>query len=109
MVMFGGRSVAAASSTIRGSFRWIRRLDGFEWKTEETDITPGDQVLLYTDGWTDARNENEDTFGIERLTATIEEAGEIALAHLTQTLALFSDATEAIDDVTALVLSRQES
>ena len=66
-------------------------------------------MLLYTDGWTDARNENEDTFGIERLTATIEEAGAIALAHLTQTLALFSDATEAIDDVTALVLSRQES
>ena len=80
----------------------------FEQRTVHLD--PGDFILLYTDGVTDAMNEQGQDFGMERLreaarTHRHASAPEF-LAGLQAELARFVGATAPFDDVTLLVAKR---
>jgi phosphoserine phosphatase RsbU/P len=46
-----------------------------EWNYEqrEVDLLPGDRIVLFTDGVTEATNDKEEEFGEERLMAFLEE------------------------------------
>jgi sigma-B regulation protein RsbU (phosphoserine phosphatase) len=46
-------------------------LDGMSWTRESVQLAAGDLLVLYTDGVTEARNEQEDLFGAERLLASV--------------------------------------
>jgi len=82
-----------------------------ELQMSETTITlgPGDAVVLYTDGVTEAWHphlRNED-YGINRLTAAIAAAPRKAdelLAHVEADLNAFTEGAPQQDDVTFLVL-----
>lgn len=74
-------------------------------------LQPGDAVVMYTDGVTEAWHthpQNED-YGIHRLTAAIaaapHKASEI-LEHLEADLKAFTDGAPQQDDVTLLVLTK---
>jgi sigma-B regulation protein RsbU (phosphoserine phosphatase) len=73
-------------------------------------LDPGDFVLLYTDGVTEAINLNEDQFGLERLERTIynhhHEPAERILDALDQALHDFCGATPPSDDITVLIARR---
>lgn len=75
-------------------------------------LSPGDTILLYTDGITDATNEEGEFFGLERLQATFagnpprdSRAANDAVFEALQNFV--GDAAQA-DDITCLALSRSE-
>ena len=75
-------------------------------------LSPGDTILLYTDGITDATNEEGEFFGLERLQATFagnpprdSRAANDAVFEALQNFV--GDAAQA-DDITCLALSRNE-
>ena len=55
-----------------------------EWdcEMEERELAPGDAVLLYTDGVTEARNEQGEEFGEARLVETARQHRELSLPEL---------------------------
>lgn len=71
-------------------------------------VKPGDTVLLYTDGVTEAVNGSEEMFGLERLKSFVEKyhalsAEGIRLALLEE-LRNFSQGASQKDDITILVM-----
>ena len=75
-------------------------------------LSPGDTILLYTDGITDATNEEGEFIGLERLQATFagnpprdSRAANDAVFEALQNFV--GDAAQA-DDITCLALSRSE-
>jgi serine phosphatase RsbU (regulator of sigma subunit) len=71
-------------------------------------LTPGDTVLLYTDGVTEAMNPARELFGFERLTAFLAREGYRTAGSLVErTLAVsrtFSGRAGQADDTTVMVL-----
>jgi phosphoserine phosphatase RsbU/P len=79
---------------------------------EEKSITlaPGDALILYTDGITEARCE-QDMFGATRLEEVIGATAHTAAGHLAQAIldavAQFCGSTTQADDMTLVVLKRR--
>lgn len=74
-------------------------------------LAPGDRLLMYTDGVTEAFSPREEAYGYERLTQWLarEHASPNALAmvdDLVADVARFVDGAEPSDDLTCLVLCR---
>jgi serine phosphatase RsbU (regulator of sigma subunit) len=83
------------------------------WGMEQVNFLPGDCLLLYTDGVTDAENLAHDHFGRLRLTELVsanldKPASEIQEAIITQ-VNIFTENQEPFDDLTVLVLQREKS
>lgn len=78
-------------------------------------LEPGDFVLLYTDGLTDALNMDGEAFGAERLRAVLAGHAQTyaaptaasLLAALEEALDAFTGAAAPFDDVTLLIARRQ--
>jgi sigma-B regulation protein RsbU (phosphoserine phosphatase) len=72
-------------------------------------LAPGDTLIAYTDGATDALNSRQEEFGIQRLRAACAAApaSEAArqLAHILEHLAEFTGDTPAFDDLTLLIVA----
>ena len=89
--------------------RWGQMLGAWtqgNWPRTTTTLAPGDVLVLYTDGVTDATGA-EDRFGDERLQATLAESrdSEDALRRLADGLAEFETGEQA-DDTAALAIAR---
>ena len=80
---------------------------------EKVDITlgPGDLVMLYTDGITEAANPKGDEFGLDRLQAVVRKYSQeplVALAVAIETaVEVFVDGTPFGDDRTIVMLRRE--
>lgn len=48
-------------------------MDGIKYRQNELQLTPGDQVFLYTDGVTEATDKNNQLYGEERLLETVNQ------------------------------------
>ena len=83
-----------------------------EYQLHETRLGPGEALVMYTDGVTEAFNAERDPFDIERLEAVIcQHSGESARELLDAILkAVWEFAAEApqSDDMTLLVARRRE-
>lgn len=82
--------------------------DDMELQEQQVILEPGDVVVLYTDGVTEAMNENEDFFGDDRLADVVREnavksAQEILDAIRNAVLA-FAGERPQYDDITLMVL-----
>ncbi len=76
----------------------------------ETVFRQGDTLILYTDGVTEAMNEDFDEFGLDRLRVTVEMArqrppGDIVTA-VTQAISTHAGDTPQFDDITLVVMKR---
>jgi serine phosphatase RsbU (regulator of sigma subunit) len=75
------------------------------------DLAPGDCLVLYTDGVTEAVNPEGEMFGEERLVELVAaHAGGSAAAlraRIAEALAAFTAGAEQADDVTCLVMKRR--
>ena len=75
-------------------------------------LSPGDTILLYTDGVTDATNEEGEFFGLERLQATFAgnppRDSRAANDAVFEALQNFVGDVAQADDITCLALSRSE-
>jgi adenylate cyclase len=87
-------------------------LDGFPYASEEHSLAPGDTLLLFTDGLTEANDDAGELFGSARITAALDAlpAGcdaEAVVAAMREGLRSFVGAAEPSDDLTLLVLQRR--
>jgi serine phosphatase RsbU (regulator of sigma subunit) len=82
-----------------------------EYEKAEVTLSPGDLVLLYTDGITEAANPRGDEFGLDRLQAVVQKYAQeplVALAVAIETaVEVFADGTPFGDDRTLVMLRRE--
>lgn len=83
------------------------------YEENETILAPGESVLLYTDGLTEAHNPKGEMFGTSRLRRFLSEHpldGEDLNVTLLETLRRFTgEEWEQEDDITLLMLKRSAS
>ena len=73
-------------------------------------LSPGDGIVLYTDGITEAENMDGEQYGIERLCAVISHHWSLSAAQIKQAVVrdikAFIGTQKVYDDITLLVLKR---
>ena len=78
------------------------------FETRKAVMSPGDTLLLYTDGVTEAENSLEELYSPERLLAAVESAAakrpEELSAHILNSVQDFSGDTPQSDDITILAI-----
>ena len=74
-------------------------------------LTPGDSLVIYTDGVTDAFNSQEEQYGLTRLIEAVTSApasdAAMQLAHLSSHLATFTAGMPPFDDITFFILVKE--
>ncbi len=85
-------------------------VEDMDWKQETVQLAPGDVLLLYTDGITEAQNLQEEFFGEKRLLETVQanrghSAQDIQGALIAEVLKFAGDAPQ-FDDITLMVVVR---
>ncbi|MCL2443520.1 MAG: SpoIIE family protein phosphatase, partial [Treponema sp.] len=83
-----------------------------EYKHEEINLGPGDILYLYTDGVTEAMNNNNELFGEERLRNALNQCEDNnpkdILLNIKQRVDDFAGEEEQTDDITMLALKITE-
>ena len=83
-----------------------------ELEEQAIDIRPGDILVFYTDGVTEARNPSGELFGKERLRATVQAHADASVQQLQDAILTaveeFTDGASLSDDLTLFVVKRQE-
>jgi serine phosphatase RsbU (regulator of sigma subunit) len=101
-ILFSGNGVVRLSEggPILGVFPEHLYRDG------TVTLRPGDRLLLFTDGVTEAWNDTDEEFGDDRLIALVEECPDAALLHqrVIDSVTAFS-AGDFRDDVTVLAIT----
>jgi serine phosphatase RsbU (regulator of sigma subunit) len=97
------------SLAVRGIMLGI--FENIELEEEEVEVAPGDLLIFYTDGVTEARSRDGQLFDEERLRAVVKANREAGAQEMLQAVV---DAVEAFvgdaqpsDDLTLLVVKRQ--
>jgi sigma-B regulation protein RsbU (phosphoserine phosphatase) len=100
------RQRAGALDAVGASGPLLGAPDEHEWELGTVDLEAGDQLILYTDGVTEARG-NRSRFGEERLRESVEGAADpgAAVAAVESALDSFI-AGEAEDDAAVLAIMR---
>jgi len=86
--------------------------EGSEYEEVSLQLDPGETLLIYSDGVTEAENANSDEFGIERLEALSpqlrgldpETAGHLVLAEIDR----FLDGLRPADDLSMVIVRRND-
>ena len=84
-------------------------LDDFEYPGDNHRLNPGEAIILYTDGVSEAMNPNSDLYTATRLIDTLSGVADDAdcttiVKAINSDIELFVDGAEASDDVTILGL-----
>ncbi len=83
-------------------------LDGFGFSSHALTCQPGDQILLYTDGVTEAMDTNNELFGDDRLMDVVRDNCTLRPQQLVETVrasvADYANDAEQSDDITMLAL-----
>jgi sigma-B regulation protein RsbU (phosphoserine phosphatase) len=73
-------------------------------------LSPGDFILLYTDGITDAHNAQRQFFGIDKIQSLItqhqHQPAQVVLSTLIQSVGDFTGETDPFDDITVAMIRR---
>ena len=99
-----------------GRFDWLKTkpsimlaaMEGTVYTQFEATLRPGDELFLYTDGVTDATNDEDELFGDLRLLGTVNDFTDFSPEEFTgaiqRKIDLFSGGSEQTDDITMLTL-----
>lgn len=86
----------------------IGPFDGATYEEEETTLRPGDTLILYSDGVSDAADANDEAFGEERLLRCLGPAcgmePEELIEHVLGEIRAFAADRPQFDDITLLVV-----
>lgn len=89
-----------------GSFP-VGLLEQATFSADRVQLTPGDTLLLYTDGVTEAESKDEDFFGTERLMETLGQHANASLGGLQSAILgaveRFAEGAPQSDDITLLL------
>jgi serine phosphatase RsbU (regulator of sigma subunit) len=87
-------------------------LEETSWRRKSVSINPGDVLVLYTDGITDAENLSEEFFGLERLHGAVSRQRGKTAAQVRDALRdevrRWVGSAAQFDDITLLVLVREK-
>jgi sigma-B regulation protein RsbU (phosphoserine phosphatase) len=93
---------------INGIVLGILESQHFEERTIQ--LNQGNLIVLYTDGVTEATNQNDEEFGIERLMNTIinikDKPSEEIISGTLATIKSFIDTAPQADDITLVIIKR---
>jgi sigma-B regulation protein RsbU (phosphoserine phosphatase) len=88
----------------------VGAFDEFTYSEESTRLEPGDTLLLYTDGVTEAINVNEEEYGEKRLEAALknltQENCQQIINSVKDDVKAFTGEAEQSDDITLLAIKR---
>ncbi len=86
-------------------------MPGVVFPNHTTRLLPGDRLVLYTDGVTEAFNAADEAYGVERLLAEVQAHGEGAATALVEricrSVTSFAGSAPQSDDITLTVLTRR--
>ena len=92
----------------------VGMIDDIEPMVAETsfDLSPGDYMLLYTDGATEAENPKQEQYGIERVKQSLARAqgkpAQEVVDALFSDLMAFIDTATVYDDITLVVVRARD-
>lgn len=88
---------------------FLAGMDDTEYRSAELQLSPGDRLLLYTDGVTEAHDRDGSLYGTERLLAVMESSSEKSGAELLEMINDdingFAVGVPQFDDITMIVLT----
>jgi phosphoserine phosphatase RsbU/P len=88
-------------------------MDGAEFAVSEQLLVPGDKIVIYSDGVTEAQNTRGEFFGKKQLRAAVNaHAGETCAAihdAIQEAVSGFTEGAPQSDDITVLVLEFREA
>ncbi|MCD6451517.1 MAG: serine/threonine-protein phosphatase, partial [Acidobacteria bacterium] len=83
------------------------------YEMDEVELIPGDLLLLYSDGLTEATNEKEEEYGEERLISLVKRERDLPLAKLRERiiddLLTFTGEKPFSDDLTLLLIRLKDN
>ena len=87
-------------------------MDSFEFEESEFKFSPGDTLIMFSDGLIETRNSRNQQFGTERLMKILrqnahlspKELGSVLLNHIRQ----FAQSNNFSDDMTVMIIQRDE-
>src|SRR5215207_8958868 len=88
----------------------VGMLPDMDFKLEQTALNPGDSLILYTDGVTDALNAENEQFTEERLITTALKSSSSAQTYLLDIVSAVDNhiaGREQFDDITLLAVHRK--
>ena len=96
--------------TVHGMF--LAGMEFTRYKQGEITLEPGDRLLLYTDGVTEAHDRENALYGTDRLEKMLENTkdapGEQVLDSILADIDIFAEGVPQFDDITMVVLSIKE-
>ena len=99
---------AAGASLLSESDLLLGIDEAMTYREHSLKVEPGDTLLLYTDGVTEARDADDVEFGEERLESLLAGlercSAEEGIEEIRQAVLRFADAGELLDDMTLLLL-----
>jgi serine phosphatase RsbU (regulator of sigma subunit) len=101
---------AASTELLRRTGMVLGVMEGVEWQAETVPFSPGDMLVAYSDGVSDALSEADEFFGEERLRGVVEqhrhESAEGMLTAIVAAQRSFVGRGPWFDDATLMVLKR---
>ncbi len=95
----------------KGGFAFGMLDFGLPYESSTIKIEPGDKILFYTDGITEAMNRNGEEYSDEKLESFFlkenQDCAEIFIKNLIGDVKIFTANTPQSDDITALYLCRK--
>jgi len=85
----------------------LAAMEGVRYRTGNLRLEPGESLLLYTDGVTEAMSQTEELYGEARLKSRFERSGRHFVTEIPEDLASFTRGAEQSDDITMLALDRR--
>ena len=84
-------------------------LDDFEYPLDRFQLAPGDGLVIFTDGVSEAQNPAQELYGTERLTRILSELpdgsdSETIVTTLTEDIHRFEDGAVQFDDTTIMAI-----
>jgi sigma-B regulation protein RsbU (phosphoserine phosphatase) len=104
------RRADGSVETLRGAGGLVLgAMPGMKYPQHSFQLRPGDHLVLYTDGVTEAFNPADEAYGEQRLIEQVRTHGDVAAATLVEricrSVTVFSGAAPQSDDITLTVLS----
>ena len=85
-------------------------IDNFPYKQDTLSFARGDLMVVYSDGVTDATNETDEPFGLERLTSVVREGqsdpAAVVVESVVKSVEKHKGEAAQLDDITVVVVKR---
>jgi phosphoserine phosphatase RsbU/P len=104
-----GREDGSIAQLSSGGFP-LGIMPGAEFEVGETHLAPGEVLVIYSDGVSEANNINDEEFGMERLSSVVQNNVKASAAGMRDkvesALSSFTQTAPANDDITLVIVKR---